>query len=72
MSSSSSSLRFLLLGIALILFGLAFQGPMESLLFRYIPYEFISHSPTIGYVVAAIFPVAGLILAFVGFFKRDR
>jgi hypothetical protein len=67
MSASSASLRFLLLGIALILFGLAFQGPMESLIFRSLPLT----SQSMSYLIASIFPVAGLIVAFIGFFKRD-
>lgn len=69
MSSSSSSLRFLLLGIALILFGIVFQGPMESLIIYSLPFHLVSR--TTGYLIVSIFPVAGLVVAFVGFFKRD-
>ena len=65
-----ASLRFLLLGIALILFGIVFQGPMEALIFRNLPLHLTSQN--MGYLIASIFPLAGLIVTFVGFFKRDN
>ncbi len=57
-----------MLGIALILFGLAFQGPMETLILRSLPLELISRN--VNYLIASIFPLAGLIVACVGFFMR--
>jgi hypothetical protein len=64
-----SSLRLLLLGIALILFGIAFPYLENGLL---LPFLYIFHpSRAAVYLLGSIFPVAGLIVAFVGFFKRD-
>ncbi|HZC04909.1 MAG TPA: hypothetical protein VE338_04650 [Ktedonobacterales bacterium] len=64
-----ASLRFLLLGIALILFGIAFPELENGLL---LPFVYVYHpSRAMIYLLSSIFPVAGLIIAFVGFFKRD-
>jgi len=66
----SAALRFLLLGIALILFGVAFPELVNGLL---LPVIYALHpSRALIYLIDGIFPVAGLILAFIGFFKRDR
>ncbi|HEX8731466.1 MAG TPA: hypothetical protein VF725_05340 [Ktedonobacterales bacterium] len=67
----STSLRLMLLGIALIVFGLAFEGSILNLIMRPI----IDNSIAIRWfpdALASIFPLAGLIVAFVGFFKRDQ
>lgn len=72
----STSLRLMLLGIALLLFGLTFPTTLGQLVF--LPLRFI-YEPAINpiasellqYGLAAIFPIAGLVLAFVGFFHRD-
>ena len=68
-SPMKASLRFLLLGIALILFGVAFPELENGLL---LPFVYVYHpSRVMVYLLGSIFPVAGLIVAFVGFFKRD-
>lgn len=63
------SLRFLLLGIALLLFGVAFPQVENALPL----FVFRSYFPRyILYLIGSIFPVAGIILAFVGFFMRSE
>ena len=67
----STSLRLMLLGIALIVFGLAFNVSILNLIMRPI----IENGVVARWfpdALASIFPLAGLIVAFVGFFKRDQ
>jgi hypothetical protein len=60
----------MLLGIALILFGLAFPEIENGLL---LPFVYVLQpSRAVIYLISAIFPLAGLIVACVGFFTRDR
>jgi hypothetical protein len=66
----TASLRFMLLGIALILFGLALPEIENGLL---LPFVYLLHPPRVAiYLIGAIFPLAGLVMALIGFFTRDR
>ena len=65
----STSTDLLLLGIALLLFGMAFSTTVVHLFLPYIP-PGLAVSATAGYLLESIFPVAGLVVAFVGFFRR--
>lgn len=67
----STSLRLMLLGIALIVFGLAFDASVLNLIMR----PLLENGPVARWfqdALASIFPLVGLIVAFVGFFKRDQ
>ena len=69
----STSLRLMLLGITLLLFGLAFIGPIENLILRAILQNGVVRvGPQFQDALGSIFPLAGLIVAFIGFFKRDQ
>ncbi len=65
----ATSHRYLLLGIALILFGLAFPVTLGTLVYPAIARTFDSRA--LIYVIESIFPLAGLIVALVGFFMRN-
>lgn len=69
----STSLRFMLLGLALLLFGLAFQGALEVYILHFLPLRALYELNRVSgqYALASVFPVAGLVLAFIGFFMRD-
>lgn len=65
------SLKFLLLGIALLLFGVAYPQVENALFVSFVLRFYLSRY--VLYLLGAIFPVAGLIVALVGFFMRgDR
>lgn len=66
----STSLRLMLLGIALIVFGLAFESSILILIMRAVLENGVV-ARWFQDALASIFPLAGLIVTFVGFFKRD-
>lgn len=65
----TASLRLVLLGIALLLFGVTFPVALEQLILHDV---LKLDSLTTYYLLGSVFPLAGIILAFIGFFKRDR
>ena len=67
----STSLRLMLLGIALLLFGLALPDLENGLL---LPFVYVHYFPSraMFFLLDSAFPIAGIILVFVGFFRRDR
>lgn len=67
----SSSLRFMLLGLALLLANLAL-GQLFSDFFALYIVGLFKASRLVFDLLYAIIPIAGLILVFIGFFKRDR
>ena len=67
----STSLRLMLLGIALIVFGLTFDASILNLIMRAVLENGVI-ARWFQDALASIFPLAGLVVAFVGFFKRDQ
>lgn len=65
----NASLKYLLFGIALMLFGPAFPEILHLTFVYSVQYRLLS--PLEGDLLSLIFPVAGLIMACIGFFKRE-
>jgi hypothetical protein len=61
----------MLLGIALIVFGLTFDVSILNLIMRAVLENGVI-ARWFQDSLASIFPLAGLVVAFVGFFKRDQ
>lgn len=65
----SKSLKFMLLGIAILLFTTAGSNLLDALIF---PFVYHSHLSRMAIeLIGSVVPVAGLVLVFVGFFTRD-
>jgi hypothetical protein len=67
----STSLRLMLLGIALLLFSLA-TPQLTSEFFAFVIMPLHPYSRLVPDLIVSIIPVAGIVLVFIGFFKRDR
>ncbi len=66
------SLKFMLLGIALLLFSVAFPQIENALVAPFFFRVYLPLPRYIVYLIGSIFPIAGIILAFVGFFMRSE
>lgn len=65
----SKSLKFMLLGIAILLFTTAGSELLGLLV---LPFVYHSHLSRVAVeLILSVVPVAGLVLVFVGFFTRD-
>ena len=67
----STSLRFMLLGIALLLAHLALGQILSDFLTIYIIESFRASRLVLD-LLYSIIPIIGIALVFIGFFKRDR
>jgi hypothetical protein len=68
----TTSQRLMLLGIVLLFFGIVFPGSVEQVILRPLDYRIFDSSPAVtSEVLASLFPMAGLVVALVGFFRRD-
>jgi hypothetical protein len=73
---TTTSIKLMLLGIGLIIFGLAFPITMGQLfIVKVVELWLVAFSryalETLVALVGSLFSLAGLILLFVGFFRRD-
>ncbi len=65
----SKSLRFMLLGIAILLFSTAGSQLLGVLVF---PFLYHSHLSRISVeLIASVVPIVGLVFVLIGFFTRD-
>jgi hypothetical membrane protein len=66
---TARSVKLMLLGIALLLFGMVFPSTINPVLIYY--FGLALDRGMLGAMIVSILPVMGLVLVLVGFFKRE-